>query len=440
LRAKAFELTGSWLDVTKAREALSRARQAGVDISFESMIDTSSTGASPQREYHKEQEVTQQPTLADIAQLISGLSHRLEAVERGEPRLGTGARRDLTSRDESMEELEVDSYEVQLRTAAKQIAVDSGWIQEEQDSPAPNAVKGVFGGKKSQDWPKFPLSSNTKQLLQKLAKGKGAAQVIDRKIKRIFRLKEEDWALLLPPVPEQQWACRVQTRTQEDLMTFKDEKEARFDNVLRKTELSLSHAVRIVDSSMMAASASWENLGQLRSMLVDAQAPDDCLSLVDKAISATQVAQSGTMEATALLCKQRDLLTRQRRQAWLAKADLIPDLTKKAADLPMELGKWENQSLVAPPLGGEKVWALINERYKCQKQLDKMGRRVQELKRKEVVPAKAPPAKKFKWNQQPSTKASTKSRDDSSRGRGTGKRSKPSHSEGKPPQKGSKKF
>jgi hypothetical protein len=371
--------------------------------------------------------------------MISGLSHRLEAVERGDSGHQLSLRAETTSRDHSDDDTEVDSYEKQLKSAARQIAQDNGWMCEEEESPLPNTVKGVFGGRKSQEWPKFPLSSNTEQMIQKLARGKGSLPVLDKKIKRIFRLREQDWALLLPAVPEQQWSCRVQTKVQDDNLTFKDDKEAKLDTVMRKTELSLSHAVRLVDSSMLAASSSWEHLGELRKVLIEAQAPEDCLGLVEKAISAAQLAQSGTMEATAILCKQKDYLARQRRQAWLHKADLIPDLTRKAAELPMEVGKVVNEAVVPPPLGGEQVWNLIQERYKSQKQLDKMGRRVQELKRKESTPAKTPPAKKFKWSNQTPAKPAAK-KIESARGRGTGRRSRPSHSEGKPTQKSAKKF
>jgi hypothetical protein len=131
------------------------------------------------------------------------------------------------------------------------------------------------------------------------------------------------------------------------------------------------------------------------------------------------------------------MLARQRRHTWLLKSDLIPDVTKKATELPMELSKVEGEMVIAPPLVCDRVWTLVSDRYKCQKQLDKLGRRVQELKRKDSNQPK-PAAKKFKWKED-SSKPMQKGRSDSSRGRGSGRRSRPAATDTKSSQRGNKK-
>jgi hypothetical protein len=67
--------------------------------------------------------------------MISGLSHRLEAVERGDSGHQLSLRAETTSRDHSDDDTEVDSYEKQLKSAARQIAQDNGWMRKSPHCP-----------------------------------------------------------------------------------------------------------------------------------------------------------------------------------------------------------------------------------------------------------------------------------------------------------------
>ena len=261
-----------------------------------------------------------------------------------------------------------------INTASAIIVKDKGWQQEEIiQEPHPNSLLGLFSTYKRDTPPSMPVPHELLQLNESLSEKE--LDVVPRYLRHIYRVKEQDYALLAHHVPDDILIASTPVVFKGGKPCLKDEKLDSCTSFMGSSVMNMGDMIRALSVSCHAASHVWSVLDELNNTLnSDQPSLAKATELVDKAFPSIQLAQTAAFDASSMLLKQKSASSRFIRKIWLEESSLSKEVKFAAKQLPLPLGSLDSAGNVSrPAMFGPSLDSMVDAKYKQKKHLEKVS-------------------------------------------------------------------
>ena len=264
-----------------------------------------------------------------------------------------------------------------INKAIKNIVEDRGWALEGEIEKAahPEANLGTLSKKLTSKGTHLPLPRDFRELMEDSAEKKPRI-IIPKGLKYSYRIHDNHWAELAPQRKVDDLLLQS-TKSAQGFrrMKLQDKSLDYHLCTLEDVNSHLAHTLRVLGTACHANSHVYLQLMEIKKSLTSSSSPVDptVASALDKALMSCQLAQEASTDAGQIVIKQRDNLVRKQRQIWVEASNLRSEVKSQATDLPLPMGRLDDQGNVLQPLlGGEPLKKLVESRYQSAQWLDKV--------------------------------------------------------------------